>query len=70
MTRFLTRLLRAVVASRVPAKWDEELDAAVARHPAGKRLTAGDPDPSRRVAAVYSGPVAGFRAWLREWAAS
>lgn len=45
--RLLTRLLHALTG-RVPAKWDDELAAAVARHPAGKALRPGDPQPGPR----------------------
>lgn len=51
IARLLVALDRAIdfaLGNPPPARWvdDPELDAAVARHPAGKRLMPGDPPPA------------------------
>lgn len=46
--RLLARLGDALLGTPIPRRWedDPELDAAVSRHPAGKRLRPGDPPPA------------------------
>ena len=50
LLQWTDKALDFALGTPVPAKWEQDIEAderlaAIQRHPAGKRLQAGDPDP-------------------------